>query len=629
MLLNLFPEYWEDKNIKWNKKYQLIQDEHSLESLLLKLNSSSRISLDLETTGLNPFQDNIVGISISDGSDKGYYIPVGHRTGEDQLSLHAATEGLKTLFQNDMITIVLHNAKFDLQFIGQLGILEFKCELFDTMIASLVLNNEQSGLKWLTENILKTKQIQYEDISQNNKYQMDQLDVETVGFYACMDADYTLQLGNIFERRIKERNIEPLFKLEMGVLRTLLNMERDGVGIDTDYLEDLEPEYEGKILELSNKIYALIGPVNLNSNQQLANLLFGKMKFPVLKSTPDNGQSVDTWVLQELKKRTNHPVFDLLLEYRTEEKLFSTYIKGLQKNVDNYLRVHTSFWQIVSTGRMSSSNPNLQNIPPIVRRAIVADSGKILLSLDYSQIELRVLAFISGDRVLTESFLNDEDVHTRTASEIFGCKTSEVTKEMREKAKTMNFALVYGSTQYGIAAGLGVSVEKAVEFMNQYFIKYSGVKQYMEQMRLFVRANGFVETMLKRRVPIKDAFTMDTNKRERAERVAINAPIQGSAADVIKIAMTRVSSAINEGRASARLILQIHDELIFEAEKDKCTETAFILKKIMEEPPIEGFAIPLKVDVEVGRSYGELQSLEFLNHFLQSCTIHNCPHSSL
>ena len=435
--------------------------------------------------------------------------------------------------------------------------------------------------------------------------------METVGFYACMDADYTLQLASLFETKIRERDINFLFDIEMGVLRTLLKMEREGVGIDTGYLEAIEPEYAKKVLGLTKKIWEITGPFNINSNPQLANVLFWQMNFPVLKSTPDNGQCVDTWVLQELKKKTNHPIFDILLEYRTEEKLYSTYIKGLQKNVDDNLRVHTSFWQMVSTGRMSSSNPNLQNIPPVVRRAIVADSGNVLISLDYSQIELRVLAFVSGDRVLTESFLNDQDVHSRTASEIFGCPINVVTKSERERAKTMNFALVYGSTEYGIAAGLGVSVEKAKEFMRLYFVKYDGVKKYMERMKLFVKSKGFVETMIKRRIMIKDAFSQDYKRRERAERVAINAPIQGSAADVIKISMTRVSRALDEGKARARLILQVHDELIFEVEKEKCRDVAIVLKKIMEEPPIEGFTIPLKVDVEAGRSYGELQSMEF------------------
>lgn len=610
MELNLFQETWENKNKRWGKEYRLIQDETSLEKLISRLNGALRISLDLETTGLNPFKDKIVGISLSDSLDKGFYIPVGHRTGEMQLTMKAAIEALRALFLNDKLTIVLHNGKFDLQFFSRFGILDFKCNIFDTMLAALLLNYQQSGLKWLAEKVLKAKQIKYEEVSGNNKFLLDEMGVESVGFYACMDADYTFQLGNLFANQLKERDIGFLFDIEIGVLRTLLKMEREGVGIDTDYLEDIEPGYAIKVMDLTKSILKITGPFNINSPQQLANVLFWQMNFPVLKSTPENGQCVDTWVLQELQKKTNHPIFDLLLEYRSEEKLLSTYIRALQRNVDDNLRVHTSFWQIVSTGRMSSSNPNLQNIPPVVRRAIVADSGHVLLSLDYSQIELRVLAFISKDKVLTDSFYKGEDVHARTASEIFGCPVNKVTKEMREKAKTMNFALVYGSTEYGIGAGLGVSAEKAKEFMTQYFQKYSGVAEYMKQMRLFVRANGYVETMVKRRILVKDAFSTDPKKRDRAERVGINAPIQGSAADIIKIAMARISLAMDTGHVPGVLVLQVHDELIFEVEKDRCRDAAIVLKRIMEHPPVEGFTIPLKVDVEAGRSYGELQLQE-------------------
>jgi DNA polymerase I len=608
MHTDLFAPTFEERNREYDVDYKIIQTESDFAAIIQQIENSRRLSLDLETTGLGPSRDKIVGVSISLLPCTGFYIPIAHRTGEPQLPELLVIENLKPVFQNPHKTLSLHNGKFDLQFFSQYGITSFKCQLFDSMIAALLLNYPKSGLKFLSENVLKKKQIKYAEITDDAAITMDEVDIQTAGFYACMDSDFTLQLGERFQKEISKRGIDTLFSVEMEVLKTLLAMEREGVKIDSEYLKQIEPAYLERIENLQKEIWKQIGSFNVNSNQQLADKLFGQMGFPVIRTTKE-GRSVDSGVLEELKKRTAHPVFDLLLRYRSEEKLYSTYVKGLRRDSDDNGRVHTSFWQAVSTGRLSSSAPNLQNIPDETRRAIVASKGNVIVSCDYSQIELRVMAYMSKDRVLTESFQKEEDVHARTASEIYGCKIENVTPEMRKAAKTMNFALIYGSTEWGIAAGIQKSVEEAREFMSLYFRRYSGVWDFMEKMREIVRKKGYVETLLGRRIMIPDIRSVEQKKRERAERVAINSPIQGSAADIIKIAMARVFLTLSE--INAIMILQVHDELLFEVPQGECTQAVKRIKAIMERSPTPDFDIPLLVDAEVGPSYGELHPFKF------------------
>ena len=544
----------------------------------LQLQSSSKLSLTLKTSGII-----IVGIGLSSSPGTGYYLPV------DQPQLDPAFDHLKSLLKRDDLTLCVHDAKSQLK-----SFADIECRIIDTMISSQLLNYEKSDLKWLTERLLPET-------------------VETMGtsnaesIQAARDVDYTFRLGERFENEIKQRGIMNLFAVEMDVLKVLASMEQTGVKIDVAWLQSIQPGYEKRVESLRDRIWEITGEFNINSNQQLAKKLFDDMKFPVIRQTK-KGNSVDAGVLEELKKRTAHALFDLLLEYRSEEIMLSTFVRGLQKQVDQNSRTHTTFTQCVSTGRLSSSGPNMQNLPDAVRRAIVPENGNVILSLDYSQIELRVLAYFSQDATLIDSFLKGEDIHRRTASEIYGVKPDDVTPEMRKAAKTMNFALIYGAGEWSVGASLGITFDEARAFMKRYFDRLPGVCRFIAETKKAAHRNGYVETLLKRRIPIVGINSSDFKLIGRAERIATNAPIQGSAADIIKIAMKRVFETIEHTRTE--LILQVHDELVFEVPKGEVNTTAKTLNQIMERPPIADFSVPLVVDAEYGPSYGELVFLD-------------------
>lgn len=605
---DLFQLSLKDLNQRHQTCYKVIQNEFDLQELSTELSSSLRIAVDLETTGLNLFKDRVVGISFCSKNNAAAYIPIGHITDDQQLPIETTLHHIKQILEDKQKTLIFHNAKFDLQFLLNLGIDASEAVIFDSMIAAVLLNYEKCGLKWLSEHVLGESQIKYEEVSDDNEITLDQVAVETVGFYACMDADYTFRLAQRFENELAQRQLNPLFTVEMEVLKALVFMERAGVRTDVEFLKQLEPEYLKNIAALQERIWEYTGKFNVNSNTQMMIKLFDEMKFPKIRATK-KGFSVDAGVLTELKRRTQHPVFDVLLEYRSVEKMYGTYIKGLQREVDERSRTHTNYWQCgAGTGRMSSSNPNLQNIPEEARRAMVAEEGCCFLSLDYSQIELRVLAHLSSDPELVRSFQQGLDVHRHTASQIYSVNYESVTDEMRKVAKTLNFGLVYGISPYGIAVGLKISEKEALDFMIRYFERYPGVKVYIARMKAFAREHGYVETILKRRVLTPEIKNPDQRRRGHAERAAINAPVQGSAADIIKIAMARIHQVYK--RTSVTMIMQVHDELIFEIPQScSIQQIAIDIKQIMEIPPMEDFKIPLAVDTEVGPSYGELQTL--------------------
>ena len=571
MDLDLFPP-------PESSPYKIIDTGPTLSELFLQLQSCSKLSLNLKTSGII-----IDGIALSSSPGTGYYLPV------DQPQLDPAFDHLMSLLKRVDLTLFIHDAKSQLKSFS--GV---ECRIIDTMVSAQLLNHEKSDLKGLAERLF------HETVEKPGNGNSEFIQ-------AAQDADSTFKLGERFENEIKQRGITELFAVEMEVMKVLASMEQTGVKIDVAWLQSIQPGYEKRIKSLRDRIWEITGEFNINSNQQLAKKLFGDMKFPVIRQTK-KGNSVDAGVLEKLKKRTAHALFDLLLEYRSEETMVSTFVRGLQKQVDQNSRTHTSFTQCVSTGRLSSSGPNMQNLPDAIRRAIVPENGNVILSLDYSQIELRVLAYFSQDATLIDSFLEGEDIHRRTASEIYGVKPENVTPEMRKAAKTMNFALIYGAGEWSVGASLGIPVEEARAFMKRYFDRLPGVRKFIAETKASAHKKGYVETLLKRRIPIHGINSSDYKLVGRAERVATNAPIQGSAADIIKIAMTRVFETIEH--LEVKMILQVHDELVFEAPERDVIATAKMLKQIMERAPIAGFSIPLVVDAEYGCNYGELTSIK-------------------
>jgi DNA polymerase-1 len=592
-------EFFDSRPHRDDLSYHVIQTEKDLRDLIAELQTKKAFSIHLKTTGSDPLKDRIVGIAISTTPCTGHYIP----TGEEQIPTV-----FQSVLEDQQTTLYLHDAKLNLQFLLTAGIDATRAVIVDTMIAAILLNHEKSELKWLTEKIFGEKQIKSDEVSKKGQTTLDIVSAQNVGFNACTDADFTFRLAHILRVMMESRDQIPLFEVEMEVLKVLTFMERKGVRIDVAYLKQLGPEFKARIEKLQSEIWKYTGKINLNSNKQMADKLFGEMKFPTIRPTK-KGFSVDNGVLEELKKRTAHALFDLIQQYRSEEKLYSTYVKGLQRQVDKQSRTHTSFWQCVSTGRLSSSNPNLQNIPNQVRRAIVAEEGHVLLSFDYSQIELRVLAYLSKDEMLASSFLSGLDVHVHTASQIYNCSYEHVTDEMRKVAKTLNFGLVYGISAWSIAVGLGISEVEAARFMEMYFKRYSGVKKYIDVTKSFAKKNGYVETILKRRVMFPDINCPDRKRRGHAERAAINAPVQGSAADVIKIAMSR----IRNHPLCRYLVLQVHDELLLEVPRDEVSNTILVIKPLMEISPLPDFTIPIVADVEYGPSYGQLTRAESMS----------------
>ncbi|MBA7709066.1 DNA polymerase I [subsurface metagenome] len=440
---------------------------------------------------------------------------------------------------------------------------------------------------------------------------MDEVEIERVTPYACADADIVLRLAEIMEPKLKKKGLESLFhKVEMPLVKVLAEMERDGVLIDKKYLESLSKDFALELKKLEKKIYSLAGEeFNINSPKQLSYILFEKLKLPVIEKTK-TGYSTRERVLRELA--LSHKLPSLLIKYRELAKLKSTYIDALPlliNPIDG--RVHTSFNQTVTaTGRLSSSEPNLQNIPirtelgRKIRKAFIPKEGSILLSADYSQIDLRVLAHISKDKSLRDAFFKDEDIHSRTACEIFDIPKEEITPELRRIAKTVNFGLSYGMSPFGLSKDLGISLKEAEQYITKYFERYSGVKKYIEKIIEEAKEKGYVTTLLKRRRYIPEINHPDPRLSNFAKRVAINTPIQGTSADIIKVAMLEISERIKKERLKTKMIIQIHDELLFEVPEDEVKEVSRLAKEIMEGS-IE-LEVPIRVDIKMGKSWAEI-----------------------
>ncbi|MCM8790761.1 MAG: DNA polymerase I [Candidatus Omnitrophica bacterium] len=595
--------------------YELIDSQKKLEKLVSELGKIDEFAFDFETTNEDPMVAAPVGVSFSWKIGHACYVPMNKH-----FDANTVLSALKRVFENRKVLKIGQNIKYEYMILAKRGI-RLGGELFDTMVASYVLNPSKlnHNLEDISIEYLNHKMTTPIDdlIGKGKKaITMAEVDVEKVCAYCCEDSDVTLRLKKILEKEISAKGLEELFyKVEMPLVKVLARMEINGVSIDTDYLAELSGQMDRKLQGLTKKIYEMAGEeFNINSPRQLSMVLFEKLKLPVIKRTK-TGVSTDEEVLTKLAAK--HDLPRALLEYRELSKLKSTYVDSLPGLINPYTgKIHTSFNQTVTaTGRLSSSDPNLQNIPikteegRKIRKAFIPSSkDHLLLSADYSQIELRILAHLSGDSNLIEAFKDGADIHAFTASLVFGVKEKDVTAEMRGMAKTVNFGIVYGMSPYGLSQSLGIEVDKAKEFIDAYFERYPSVRQYLESLIADARKKGYVTTILGRRRYIPEINSQDMRIRQFAERTAINTPIQGSAADIIKVAMISIDETLAKKNLDTKMTLQVHDELVFDVPKNELKESCRIVRDGMEN--VIKLKVPIEAHIEVGKNWLEQEKYE-------------------
>ncbi|HZK40603.1 MAG TPA: DNA polymerase I [Atribacterota bacterium] len=589
-------------------KYNLIDTEKKLEGLATKIIERKYFSFYLVTSSDNVISTNILGIALSFKGNENYYIPLFSLNlleNSKCLSLELVLSKLRPCFENEGIDKISHNLKFNFVLLRRHKI-ELEGNNFDTMIAAYLLNpsSENYNLRNLFWEYLK--------YFKNEDKEIKKTAIMSTGIEdACENAQNILKLKDILEEKMEEKKLISLFKkIEMPLVKVLGEMEINGIKVNIDFLKKVSRQVDSRLGELKKTIYNLSGTeFNINSPKQLSVVLFERLKLPVIKKTK-TGYSTNAEVLNILAPQ--HKVVSFILEYRELDKLKNTYIDKLPLLVNRKTkRIHTSFHQTVtSTGRLSSSEPNLQNIPVRtemgreIRKAFITEKGFVLLSADYSQIELRILAHLSQDESLLNAFKNDEDIHAHTASEIFGIDQNIISKQMRRMAKVINFGIIYGMSSYGLARNLGIGREEAEKYINNYFYRYQGVKKYIEREKEEARKKGYVITLLNRRRYLEGINSKDKNIREFNERIAINAPIQGSAADLIKLAMIKINESFKRECFTSRLLLQIHDELIFEIYQPELEKAKDIIKDIMEHS-LKLF-VPIKVNLKTGSNWAEV-----------------------
>jgi len=618
---SLIKEYTPKSSLE--SEYHLIEDKKDFEDLLNKLLKLNLLALDFETTGPDPMVAKPIGISFSFKTGEAFYVAfkrdaagIISSTSEKGLERDWALSRLKAIFEDPNIKKVGQNIKYEYIILNNCGV-KLNGLYFDTMIASYLLNPSKlnHNLDDIAMEYLDYKMIPLFDLIGKGKKQisLEEVDVKRVCDYSCEDVDVTFRLMSILEKKLKEKNLYELFRdVEMPLVAVLADMEIAGVALDTEFLKDMSKKMENRLKTITKDIYEMVGcEFNINSHQQLSHVLFEKMQLPVIRRTK-TGISTDEAVLHRLLPA--HSIIGLILEHRTLTKLKSTYIDALPQLINkNTHKVHTSFNQTVTTtGRLSSSNPNLQNIPiktdigREIRKAFVPlNRENIIISADYSQIELRILAHFSNDKNLISAFIKGHDIHIYTASRIFGVKEDDVTKKMRAQAKTVNFGIIYGMSPYGLSQDLGIDISQAEEFIENYFERYPDVKLYLEKQIETARQKGYVTTILNRRRYLPEINSPNANIRQFAERAAINTPIQGSAADLIKVAMLDIARLLKEKSLKSKMILQLHDELLFEAEKDERNEIRDIIKNEMEG--VFELKVPIIVHIGEGKNWLETE----------------------
>jgi DNA polymerase-1 len=589
--------------------YHLVESEEARANLIKEILSQKEVCFDTETTGLDPLMDQLVGISISYKKGEAYYIPVP----ADQKLARQIVADFKPLFDSETITKVGQNIKFDALVLSGYGI-KMHGPVFDTMVAHYLIQPElRHNLDFLCEIYLGYIKIATSELIGKGKYQttMRSVDLQTIKEYACEDADFTMQLKPLLAKELEEGHITKLFEeVEMPLLKVLIEMELAGMKIDVKALDQYAIILREQIIQLESEIIEMAGEsFNISSPRQLGQILFDKLLLdPKAKRTKTKQYSTNEEVLVMLADR--HPIINKVLEHRGLKKLLSTYVESLPKLINPKTgKIHTSYNQTVAvTGRLSSNNPNLQNIPirdengREIRKAFVpSDNNHLFLSADYSQIELRIMAALSGDRVMIEAFANGEDIHSATASKIYNIPLSEVTSDMRRKAKTANFGIIYGISAFGLAQRLNIPRNEAKQLIDDYFINFPQVKLYMDEQILLARKRGYVETIMGRRRYLKDITSENAAVRGFAERNAINAPIQGSAADIIKVAMVRIQRRFDKEKIESRMNLQVHDELNFDLLKSETDVVKKIVKEEMEHA-VE-LIVPLEVEMDAAENW--------------------------
>ncbi|HRX03662.1 MAG TPA: DNA polymerase I, partial [Anaerolineae bacterium] len=605
--------------------YGLVVSEEGLTRLVETLQQASLIAFDTETTATDAQQANLVGISLAWEEGQSAYIPVGHRAegAEQQLPLEQVIAALKPVLEDGTAEKTAHNAEYDLTMLGRYGI-RIAPPLFDTMIAEFLIDpgSRGLGLKNLAWQRLGVEMTPISELIGTGKKQttMDLVPVEDAARYAAADTDMTWRLVPQLRRDLEERALTGLFRdVEMPLVPVLVDMQAAGIVLDVPYLAQMSSDLRARLDAIEDEIYVLVGyRFNINSTQQMSDVLFGTLGLPTdgLKKTQSGHYSTAAGVLETLKGR--HPVIDLILDQRQLTKLLNTYVDALPQMVNPATgRVHTSFNQAGSeTGRISSNNPNLQNIPirselgREIRRAFVAPAGSKLLAADYSQVELRILAHVSGDEAMLAAFRAGADIHRATAAKIYGVPLEAVTDDQRAIAKMVNFATSYGVSAFGLSSRTELSRSDAQAFLEAYFATYPGIRRYVDETIATARQQGYVETLLGRRryFPILTGGGRGgRNEQMGAERAAINHPIQGSAADIIKIAMVRLHSALRERNLKSRMVLQVHDELVLEVPDSEVIEAAALVRSVMEGAYHLDAA--LKVDAEVGPNWYEMEKV--------------------
>ena len=601
-----------EKDIK--KDYRIILDTEEFTKLVEKLSNQKIFAFDTETDSLNTQEANLVGISFSFVEGQAYYIPLQHRYlgVPQQLDLGCVLSALKPIFARNDNTKIAHNYKFDEKVLSKYDI-EICGYINDTMIMAYVLKSTgRHSMDSLSKEHLGIEPIPYTQIVGTGKKQktIDEIEIEIVGEYAAEDADITFRLYNsLLEQISKDETLHRLYiEMEMPLTLILNDMEKLGVKIDSEKLDDQSFEMAEKISELEKKCYEVCGEeFNLSSPTQLKTILFDKMGIPPAKKTKGGQASTSEEVLQQLAEE--YEIASLIMQYRHLSKLKNTYTDKLPKLTDANGRVHTSYNQTGTiTGRLSSSEPNLQNIPiktaqgRKIREAFIAEEGYSIVAADYSQVELRIMAHLSKDENLIKAFNNNLDIHTATAAETLGLDIADVTSEQRRQAKAVNFGLIYGMSAFGLAKQLEIGRKEAQDYIDVYFARYPAVKEYMQQAKDFAKEHGYVETVFGRRLYLPDINAKNAIARNGAERAAVNAPMQGTAADIIKKAMINVKNEIiNKYNQDIKMIMQVHDELVFEVKKEHISEIVTQIKYIMEHAV--SLSVPLEVNVDVGENW--------------------------
>ena len=597
------------------KDYSAIRTPQALAEWIARLNAAELVAVDTETTGLDPMTSKLVGVSFAVAPLQGAYLPlrhVGPAAGE-QLDFDATLALLKPWLEDDTKKKVGQNLKYDRHIFANHGI-TLGGVLHDTLLQSYVIESHKShDMDSLAERHLGRKTIKFEEVCGKgaNQIGFDQVDIDRAVEYAAEDAEVTMHLHQTLWPQVEaDAKLAAIYALEMPVAEVLFKMECNGVLIDAALLEKQSGELGIKMMELERKAYELAGqPFNLGSPKQIGEIFFQRMNLPVIKKTPSGAPSTDEEVLQKLAE--DYPLPKVLLDYRSVAKLKSTYTDKLPKMVNARTgRVHTNYGQAIAvTGRLASNDPNLQNIPirtaegRRIREAFIAAPGNMILSADYSQIELRIMAHISKDPALLAAFAAGEDVHRATASEIFGTARTEVSSEQRRYAKVINFGLIYGMSAFGLAANLGIDREAAKNYIERYFERFAGVKRYMDETRVTAKEKGYVETVFGRRLWLAEINSPNGPRRQGAERAAINAPMQGTAADLIKMSMIAVQAWIEREKLATRLIMQVHDELVLEAPEAELEHVKKTVPLLMSR--VATLDVPLLAEVGVGKNWDE------------------------